>query len=57
LFCLRLAQVIDPRHKLRAGQSAGTPFLGLAFREERLSLMDLGKISGLVGQKQRLAPV
>ena len=29
-----LAQVFDPRHKLRAGKNAGTPFLGSAFQSE-----------------------
>ena len=30
LFFPRLGQTFDPRHKLRAGKNAGTPFLGLA---------------------------
>ena len=30
----RLAQTFDPRHKLRAGKNAGTPFLGSAFQSE-----------------------
>ena len=40
LFCPRLAQAFDPRHKLRAGKNAGTPFLGSAFRKKRLSGLD-----------------
>ena len=48
LFSPRLSQAFDLRHKLRAGQSAGTPFLGLASRKERLSALDSGQMSQLV---------
>src|SRR6478672_10268 len=43
----RLLQAFYPRHKLRAGQSAGTPFLGLASHEEQLSVVGSGEINCL----------
>ena len=46
LFFPRLAQAIAPRHKLRAGKSAGTPFLGSAFRKEQSSGLDLAQFNG-----------
>ena len=46
LFLPRLAQGFDARHKLRAGKNAGTPFLGSAFRKERLSALDLAQVLG-----------
>ena len=42
----RLAQAFDPRHKLRAGKNAGTPFLGSAVRKERSSVLDWDQIEG-----------
>ena len=48
LFYPRLAQAFDLRHKLRAGQSAGTPFLGLRPRKERLSALDSSQIGSMV---------
>ena len=44
----RLAQAFEPRHKLRAGKNAGTPFLGSASRKERLSALDSSQIGLLV---------
>ena len=68
LFFTRLTQAFDPRHKLRAGKSAGTPFLGSAFQTEIIgSPWPNGLRRQIVGsrlgsgqgsrQKQRLAPV
>ena len=48
MFFPRPALAFEPRHKLRAGKNAGTPFLGLAFRKERLSGLDSGQINSSV---------
>ena len=36
LFFPALFLAFDPRHKLRAGKNAGTPFLGSAFQSEMI---------------------
>ena len=46
LFLPRVAQAFDPRHKLRAGKNAGTPFLGSASRKEQSSGLDLAHSMG-----------
>ena len=48
MACSQRVPGIGSRHKLRAGKNAGTPFLGSAFRKERLSALDSGQISSLV---------
>ena len=41
----RLAHASDPRHKLRAGKNAGTPFLGSAVRKEQPSVQHMAQIT------------
>ena len=48
VFFPRPVLAFEPRHKLRAGKNAGTPFLGLAFHKERLSGLDSGQIDSSV---------
>ena len=38
----------DPRHKLRAGKSAGTPFLGSAFQREIVGTCRVNGSQGVI---------